>query len=235
MIPGGIGGPEEYHFGRAELEIFLQIEAEEDAVVGVQILVHAVADVVAAVVNRIVKAVVLATGDRTAGTVGIGVILSRFQRDRVDAIGGNDVAWEGVAAAGSVDDAAGRGIVNGDQLRIAVDQIDGFTEVPGAFQRRGQAVNTIERRLVAASFKGGKEEALVLAVVNLRDHYRSAERVAVVVASYDGDGNAEAVIGEGIGVEGVVLVVEISAAVIVVGPGLGDDVDDAATAATEFG
>ena len=79
-----------------------------------------------------------------------------------------------------------------------------------------------------------EEEGLVLAVVDLGNVDRAAEREAEDVVAVRRDVSAEKVVGVAVGVEVVVAQVLVGAAVNGVGSRLGDDVDLAGGIAAEL-
>ena len=106
---------------------------------------------------------------------GVGVVRKRkvrhqVLRDRIDAVGGQDVAGKGRVGDRIAQDDGGAG---GAQ---------GTGKIAGALERGGHFGEAIAARVLAQGFPTGEEEGAIFAPVNVRHNHGSAERCPVLIA-----------------------------------------------------
>ena len=227
--------------GKANLNAGLSIErmllgeAAEDAVALAEIMIDAGGEEFAGVAAIAGEQVILATGDGAAGAIGIGVFGKHFDGDGIEATARNDVAGEEFAGANAVDEPAGGGVVDVDELGTSGGEEAGFRKIAGTFQRGGDAGDAANGVRFTAAFEGSEEERFILAVVEPWDKDGTTCGEAVLMTTEDGAWRAKAIVDEAVCVEKIVLMIVVGGAVKLVASGLGDDVDYAATCSAEFG
>ncbi len=201
-------------------------EPAEEAVPLAEVVVNAgtpriLRDIVARGPAEVVHA-----GDRIAGRVGGREEFRDGGRRGVDPIRRNDVAGEGSARESSTGGGNGRKRIV--DLDHGAGGVAGLCEIARQLLRGRFGSGERDALHETHQLKVAKEEGLVLAVVGFGNHYRAADGAAELVELERRPG-AAAFIGEKIvGVELVIAKELVERKVRIVGPGLGDHVEDAA-------
>src|SRR5207302_4365675 len=110
--------------------------------------------------------------------IGLGEKGDDVFGDGVQPVRGDDVAGERLPGPRAVDIPAGRGVIDNDRLADAVDQL---AEIATGKLRRRNRKREGPRRVFAIPFIVEHEEALVAAVVDLRNEYGAADLASVLI------------------------------------------------------
>ena len=154
--------------GKANLNAGLSIEgmllreAAEDAVALAEIVIGTSGEEFTGVAAIAGKQVILAAGDGAAGAIGIGVFGKHFDGDGIEATAGNTVIGEEVAGPNAVDEAAGGGVINVDELGTSGGEEAGFRKIASTFKNGGDAGDAANGVLFTSAFESSEEERLFL-------------------------------------------------------------------------